>query len=77
MSIEIISVGQWVGSAEQCEEIRQLARDYNWGPDRIEDAEYAADVAVSELTADIEDPHPDAEAKLRGALVASAEKARA
>ena len=61
----------WLGTAEQCESIRQWARDYPW-EERIEDPEHAADTVL----ADLGELHPDARARLRAALVESAEAAR-
>lgn len=64
------------GSAEQCEAIRQFARDYSWDlarGERIEDPEFAADQVVADIIASLEgDPNHDAIERLRMALVQSA-----
>jgi len=67
------------GSAEQCEAIRQFARDYSWDlarGEKIEDPEFAADQVVADIIASLEgDPNHDAVERLRMALVQSAMRA--
>lgn len=65
----------WIGSAEQCEAIRQFARDFDWEGDLpIESPQAVADGAIEALT-EADPMHPDAEARLRAALIESAEAA--
>ena len=63
----------WTGSADQIEQLRAFARSYAW-EEPVSDPEYAADVVISEMQADITG-HPDAVARLRTALEESAERA--
>ncbi len=67
---------QFDGSAEQCEVIRQFARDYPWDlarGERIGDPEYAADQVVTDVVAALKgDPNHDAVERLRMELVQSA-----
>ena len=65
---------EWIGDAEDCEEIEQFARDYDWGDTpEIEDPEDAAGQILSELDAD-RNFAQEARAKLRAALWTSAER---
>ena len=65
----------WTGSAEQIEQLRAFARDFEWGGE-VEDADHAAHVAMAEIVTDLggAEPHPEALARLRGYLVESAER---
>lgn len=65
---EIITPDGWIGDAEQVECVRQFARDFNW-----DDVVFGGD-AINSAIADLGPMHPEAEAKLRGALQASAER---
>ena len=76
MSMDLVN---FVGSAEQCEAIRQFGRDYSWDllrGEKIEDPEFAADQVVADIVAALEgEPSHDAVERLRMALVQSAMRA--
>lgn len=67
-------LADWIGTAEDCEILRQAARDHEWGSEPIVDPEFAADVALSEFLEDIPDPDSDAVEFLRAELIESARR---
>ena len=72
----MIDLVNFDGSAEQCEAIRQFARDYSWDllrGEKIADPEFAADQVVADIVTALEcEPDHDAVERLRMALVQSA-----
>ncbi len=64
------ALSAWTGEAADCEAVRQFARDVDWGHDRLDDVEHAADAVLADLI----DLHPEAASRLRVALVGSAER---
>lgn len=73
----IITAANWLGTAEQCEAVRQFARDYDWSDTSgAIEVDVAADAILSELRGD-DEIDPEAEAKLRAEIVASAERENA
>lgn len=80
MGIEIIAAGEWTGTVEQCEWVRQFARDFVWGTPIDEgNEEHAADEVIGELLrgGDEEiDADEHALRLLRGELEESAARSR-
>jgi len=70
-TIETILIA-YTASDEQLGALRAFARDYAWETP-VTDPEYAADVVICEMQADITG-HPDAVSRLRAYLEESAEK---
>lgn len=62
----------FAGTAEECEAIRQFARDFVWDlrrGEKLEDPAFAVDQAVADIVAAIDgEPNPEAVERLRGEL---------
>ncbi len=85
MDFDTISDTNWEGTAEQIAELLAFARDYSW-EDTVGtiDAEHAADEILGVIDCAYEDTdegegeiHHDARARLRAALIDSAERENA